>query len=108
MVNEGLAVFCTVMGMNGLAGFLVNQNDMFVLVDDVQLRYGNSQISVVLLGLLKKLIINIHLQNITALQAGISGRALAVDLDPFQPDVFLARYDPLFSEYRRRSLGESF
>ena len=59
MVNEGLAVFCAVMGMDGQAGLLVHQEDVFILVNNVQPGRCHGEIGVVRPGAVKKFVVDV-------------------------------------------------
>ena len=52
---RGLAVFCAVMGMDGQAGLLVHQEDVFILVNNVQPGRCHGEIGVVRPGRSKKI-----------------------------------------------------
>ena len=91
MVDEGAAVFGTVVGMDRQTGSLVNQQDMLVFVNDVQFWGGHGQVSIVFPGLVKKFIIDVQLQHITGIQPGIPVNALAVAFDALQADIFLCQ-----------------
>ena len=67
VVDEGPAVFRTVMGMNGKSGPLIHQQDVFVLVDDVQLGRCYCQVGIVLPGLVEKLVVDVQLQHIAGI-----------------------------------------
>ena len=91
VIDKGAPVFRTVVGMHRQSRALVHQQNVFVLVDDVQLGGGHRQIGIVLPGLFKKLVVDIQLQNVTRVQPGVPVNALAVALDPLQADVFLSQ-----------------
>ena len=59
MIDERFAVFRAVVRMDGLTGLLVDQQNIFVLIDDVQLRRGDGQIGVFFLRGIKKLIVDV-------------------------------------------------
>ena len=71
------------------AGLFVRQQDVFVLVDDAQLGIRHGEVGVVLPGLVKKLVVDIQLQDIALLQPGVPVDALAVALDALDADIFL-------------------
>ena len=59
VIDERFAVFRAVVRMDGLTGLLVDQQNIFVLIDDVQLRRGDGQIGVFFLRGIKKLIVDV-------------------------------------------------
>ena len=89
MVDQGAAVLRAVVGMHRKAGALVHKQNVFVLVDDVQIGIRHGEVGVVLPGLVKKLVVDIQLQDIALLQPGIPVDALAVALDALDADIFL-------------------
>ena len=89
MVNQGAAIFRAVVGMHRKAGALVHKQNVFVLVDDVQIRIRHGEVGVVLPGVVKKLVVDIQLQDIALLQPGVPVNALAVALDALDADIFL-------------------
>ena len=91
MIDEGFAVFGTVMGVHRKAGPLVHQKNVFIFVDNVQLGRCHSQIGIVLPGLVEKFVVDIKLEYITGFQTGVPVNALAVALDPLDADVFLSQ-----------------
>ena len=91
MVDEGTAVFGTVVGMNGLTGALIHQQDMVIFVDNVQLGIGYGEISVVFPGLVEKFIVDIQLEYISLVEPGVPLHPLAAQLDPLDADVLLSQ-----------------
>ena len=97
MVNEGPAVFRAVMGMNGDTGTLVHQENVFVLVNDVELRRGDGEIGVLLRRRVKEFIVDVELQHVALGQTVIPLRPRIVPLDALQADILLRQ--------RRRQQG---
>ena len=64
MVDERLTVFRAVVGMDGLAGLFVDEQNVFVLIDNIELRYVNREVGVFLLGGVKKLVVDVKLDRI--------------------------------------------
>ena len=64
MVDERLTVFRAVVGMDGLTGLFVDEQNVFVLIDNIELRYVNREVGVFLLGSVKKLVVDIELDRI--------------------------------------------
>ena len=89
MVNQGAAVLRAVVGMHRKAGALVHKQNVFVLVDDVQLGIRHGEVGVIFPGVVKKLVVDIQLQHVAFLQAGVPVNALAVALDALDADIFL-------------------
>ena len=71
------------------AGLLVRQEDVLVLVDDAEPGRAHLEVRILLPGLLKKLVVDIELQQVPQLQAGVPLGALAVHLDALETDVLL-------------------
>ena len=59
VVNEGLAVFSAVVGVDRLTGLFVHQQNVLVLIDNVQLGGGNGQIGIFRFRGFKKLVVDI-------------------------------------------------
>ena len=59
MVDERAAVFRAVVRVDGLTRFFVDQQDVFILIDDVQLRRGDGQIGIFFFGGIKKLVVDV-------------------------------------------------
>ena len=91
MVDEGSAVFGPVVGVYCQTRTLVYQQNVFILVDDVQLGGCHGEVGVVLPGLVEEFVIDIQLQHISRLQPGIPLRSCAVELDALDADVFLGQ-----------------
>ena len=91
MIDEGAAVFGTVVGVNGNARTLIHQQDVVILVDDGQLGNGYGEVGVVFPGLVEKFVIDIQLEHITLVQPGIPLHALAPQLDALDADIFLGQ-----------------
>ena len=75
--------------MHRKAGALVHKQNVFVLVDDVQLGICHGEVGVIFPGLVEKFVVDIQLQNVAFLQAGVPVNALAVALDALDADIFL-------------------
>ena len=91
MVDEGLAVLRPVVGVDGLAGLFVGQEDVLVLVDDVDLRRRHGEVGVFCLGRVKKLVVDIELQGVALDEAGVPLGALAVQFNALEADIFLQK-----------------
>ena len=89
MVDERLAVFRAIVGMDSLPGGLVDQQNLLVLIEQVQLRCSYRQIGVVLVGLVEEFVVDVELHQIAGLQPGIPGGGPAVDLAALAPEHFL-------------------
>ena len=89
VIDQRFAVFRAVMRVNGLAGLLVGKENVLILVDDVELRDADGQIGVFLLWGVKKLVVDIKLDDISGGKMGIALGALSVQLDALETDVFL-------------------
>ena len=59
MVDERAAVFRAVVRVDGLTRLFVDQQDVFILIDDVQLRRGDGQIGIFFFGGIKKLVVDV-------------------------------------------------
>ena len=81
MVDEGLAVLRPVVGVDGLAGLFVGQENVLILIDDVDFRRRHGEIGVFGLGRVEKLVVDIELQGVALDEAGVPLGALAVNLD---------------------------
>ena len=60
MVDERAAVFRAVVRVDGLARLFVDQQDVFILIDDVQLRRSDGQIGIFFFGGIKKLVVDVY------------------------------------------------
>ena len=89
MVDERAPILRAVVRMHGHAGLFVHEQDVFVLIDDVELRRRHRQIGVGLGGLVEKLVVDIELQHIALLQARVALRAGVVALDTLEADILL-------------------
>ena len=89
VVDQGAAIFRAVVGMHRKARALVHKQNVFVLVDNVQIGIRHGEVGVVLPGVVKKLVVDIQLQDIALLQPGVPVDALAVALDALDADIFL-------------------
>ena len=89
MVDERAVVLRAVVRMHGHAGLFVHEQDVFILIDDVELRRRHRQIGVGLGGLVEKLVVDIELQHIALLQARVALRAGVVALDTLEADILL-------------------
>jgi len=92
VVDEGVDLF-RLIGVNHQTGPLVQQEDVFVLVENVQFGLEKGQEEVILPGLLEKFVVDIQLQHIAGLQPLIPLTALSVALDALDADVFLQQRD---------------
>ena len=77
------------MGVDGLTGLLVGQEDVLVLVDDVELGHGHGEIGVFSPGLVEEFVVDIELEHVALQEPGVPLGALAVDLDALEADIFL-------------------
>ena len=75
--------------MDGLAGLFVDEQNVFVLIDNIELRYVNREVGVFLLGGVKKLVVDIELDRIAEMEPRIAFCSLAVDFNALEADVFL-------------------
>ena len=91
MVDEGLAILRPVVGVDGLAGLFVGQEDVLVLVDDVDLRRRHGEVGVFGLGRVEKLVVDIELQGVALDEAGVPLGALAVQFNALEADIFLQK-----------------
>ena len=91
LVNEGPAVFRPVVGVDGQPGPFVHQEDVFILVNDIELGGGYGEIGVILPGFVEKLVVDIQRQHIPRLEPGVPFCPGAVQLDPLDADVFLGK-----------------
>ena len=71
------------------AGLFIQQEDVFVLVDDVQPGRADLEVRVFLARFFKKLVVDIELDGIARVQPRVAFGALAVELDALEADVFL-------------------
>ena len=97
VVDEGAAVLRAVVGMDGKTGPLVHKQDVFILIDDGELRGCDGQVGVVLPGLVEELVIDIQLKDIALFQPGVPVGAGVVELDALDADILLGQ--------RRRQQG---
>ena len=91
MVDQRSSVLRAVVGMDGQAWPFVHQQDLFILIDDIQFRHRHRQVGIVLPGLVEKLIVDIKLEHISRLQAGVPFRTGSVALDALNADIFLGQ-----------------
>ena len=89
MVDERAPILRAVVRMHGHAGLFVHKQDVFILIDDVELRCRHRQIGVGLGGLVEKLVVDIKMQHIALLQARVALRAGVVALDTLEADILL-------------------
>ena len=75
--------------MNRLPGLFVDQQNVFVLIDDVELRRADREVGVFLLRRVEKFVVDVELDEIAFAQARVALGALAVDLDALEADIFL-------------------
>ena len=75
--------------MDGLAGLFIDEQNVFVLIDNIELRYVNREVGVFLLGGVKKLVVDIELDRIAEMEPRIAFCSLAVYLNALEADVFL-------------------
>ena len=90
MGDEGVDLLMLV-GVAEQAGALVEQQEVFIFIDDVQLGLKDGQKGVVLPWGLKELVVDVELQGVPLGEPDIPAGALAVDLDPLEADVFLGQ-----------------
>ena len=67
VVNQGAAVLRAVVGMHRKAGALVHKQNVFVLIDDVQLGICHGEVGVIFPGLVEKFVVDIQLQDVALL-----------------------------------------
>ena len=77
--------------MDHHAGALIQEHQVFIFVDDVQLRLEDRQEGVFRGRGLKKLVIDIKLEQVPLLEAGVPLGTLAVELHPLDADVLLGQ-----------------
>ena len=75
--------------MDGLAGLFVDEQNVFVLIDNIELRYVNREVGVFLLGRVKKFVVDVKLDRIAKIEPRIAFCSLAVDFNSLEADVFL-------------------
>ena len=75
--------------MDRLPGLLVDQQNVFVLIDDVELWRADREVGVFLLRRVEKFVVDVELDEIAFAQAHVALGALAVDLDALEADIFL-------------------
>ena len=89
MVNQCVDLFRFI-GVDHQPRTLVHQQQVFVFIHHVELRVERGEEFILLrVRPLKKLVIDVHLQHVAFLQPDFPLGAFAVDLHPFEPDVFL-------------------
>ena len=59
VIDQRFAVFRAVMRMHGLSGLFIDQQEIFVLIDDMQFRRGDGQISIFFFWGIKKLVVDV-------------------------------------------------
>ena len=59
VIDQRFAVFRAVMRMHGLPGLFIDQQEIFVLIDDMQFRRGDGQISIFFFWGIKKLVVDV-------------------------------------------------
>ena len=75
--------------MDGKTGLFIHEQDVFVLIDDVELWRGDGQIGVLGLRCFEKLVVDIKLEHVARVQPHIALDALAAELNALETDVFL-------------------
>ena len=75
--------------MDGLPGLFVDEQNVFVLIDDVQFRCTDGEVSVFLLGRVEKFVVDVKLDRIAEMEPRIAFCSLAVYLNALEADVFL-------------------
>ena len=75
--------------MDGLAGLFVDEQNVFVLIDNIELRYVNREVGVFLLGGVEKFVVDVKLDRIAEMEPRIAFCTLAVYLNALEADVFL-------------------
>ena len=91
MVNEGAAVLRPIVRVHRQARPLVHQEDLFILVDDGELRGSHGEVGVILPGLVEKFVVDIQLEHISRCQPGVPLRPGAIALDALDADIFLGQ-----------------
>ena len=91
MVDKGPSVLRAVVGMDCQSRPLVAQKDVFVLVHDPKLWRGDRKISVFRLWRIEKLVVDVHLHQVSLPKPGVPLGPAAVDLDALEPDVLLTQ-----------------
>ena len=91
MVDQGSAVFRTVVGMNSQSRPLIHQQNVLIFVNNGQFRHSYRQVSVVFSGLVKKFVVDIQLQDIAFTQPCVPFHTLAVAFDPLDADILLSQ-----------------
>mgnify|MGYP003588448622 CR=1 FL=1 len=71
------------------AGLFVHEQDVFVLIDDLDLRRADLEIGVFLRGRFKKFVVDVELQDVALIDAVVALCALAVDFYALDADIFL-------------------
>ena len=75
--------------MNRLPGLFVDQQNVFVLIDDVELRRADREVGVFLLRRVEKFVVDVELDEIAFAQARVALSTFAVDLDALEADILL-------------------
>lgn len=88
MVHQRVHAFALI-GVYDLTGGLIKQKNVFIFVNDAQLRRGNGQVNVLLAGRLKEFIVDIALEDVSLAELLFARGARTVYFDALQPDVFL-------------------
>ena len=88
MVDEGIHLLLLV-GMDHKPGPLIQQKEVFILIDDRQLRAKESEKEVILPRLIEELIVDVELQDIPLPEPGIPLHMDAVDPEALEADIFL-------------------
>ena len=71
------------------ARFLVREQDVLVLVDDVEPGRADLEVAVALRGLFKELVVDVKAENVALVKARVALRAFAVELYALEPYVLL-------------------
>ena len=88
MVDKGVHLFGFA-GVDHHPGPLVRQKDVFVLIEDIQLRLEQGEEQVVLPGLLKKFVVDIDLEHVALRQPLVPLAPRTVALHPLDAYVLL-------------------
>ena len=89
VVDERLTVFRAVIRVDGLSGLFVDEQNIFVLIDNIELRRVNREVGIFLLGGVKKLVVDVKLDRIAEMEPRIAFCSLAVYLNALEADVLL-------------------
>ena len=88
MVDERIDLLPLV-GVNDEPGWLVEQQNVLILVKDVQLWICDGEVDVLLARRFKEFVVDVELELVALAQTAVSFGARAVDLDALEADVLL-------------------